>query len=113
MRPIDGKVPGPGDSRARSLEHRHGLLANREYRPRIDAQRAFEHCEPEIIKKGDEISGGKYLALPTIAEIVREAGRTAAIAGTKSVVFLHDRHAAWTTAASRDSFTKFAAAVKA
>lgn len=90
--------------------NRHGLLANREYRPRIDAQRAFDHCEPEIIKKGDAISGGKYLAWPTIAEIVRGAGRRTAIAGTKSVAFLHDRHADWTTAASKDSFTKFAAA---
>lgn len=90
--------------------NRHGLLANREYRPHIDAKKAFEHCEPEIIKKGDEISGGKYLAWPTIAEIVRGAGRSTAIAGTKSVAFLHDRHAEWTTAASRDSFTKFAAA---
>jgi arylsulfatase A-like enzyme len=90
--------------------NRHGLLANREYRPRIDATKAFDHCEPEIIKKGDEISGGKYLAWPTIAEIAREAGRSTAIAGTKSVAFLHDRNAQWTSAASRDSFTKFAAA---
>ena len=90
--------------------NRHGLLANREYRPRIDARRAFDHCEPETIKKGDEISGGKYLAWPTIAEIVRGAGRRTAIAGTKSVVLLHDRRADWTTAASRDGFTKFAAA---
>ena len=88
----------------------NGLLANREYRPRIDPQRAFENAEPEVIKKGDETSGGKYLALPTIAEIVRTAGRRTAIAGTKSVAFLQDRHAEWTTAASKDSLTAFAAA---
>ena len=90
--------------------NRNGLLANREYRPRIDPERAFENGEPEVIKKGDETSGGKYLALPTIAEIVRTAGRRTAIAGTKSAVFLQDRHAEWTTAAARDSLTKFAAA---
>jgi arylsulfatase A-like enzyme len=90
--------------------NRNGLLANREYRPRIDPQKAFENGEPEVIKKGDETSGGKYLALPTIAEIVRTAGWRTAIAGTKSVAFLQDRHAEWTTAASKDSVTKFAAA---
>ncbi len=90
--------------------NRTGLLANREYRSRIDLQRAFENGEPEVIKKGDETSGGKYLALPTIAEIVRTAGRRTAIAGTKSVAFLQERHAEWTTAASNDSVTKFAAA---
>jgi arylsulfatase A-like enzyme len=90
--------------------NRNDLLSNREYRPRIDPQRAFENASPGVIKKGDETSGGKYLALPTIAEIVRAAGRRTAIAGTKSVAFLHDRHAEWTTAATEDSLTKFAAA---
>jgi arylsulfatase A-like enzyme len=90
--------------------NRNDLLANREYRPRIDPQRAFENAGPEIIKKGDETSGGKYLALPTIAEIVRAAGRRTAVAGAKSVAFLHDRHAEWTTATGEDSLTRFAAA---
>jgi arylsulfatase A-like enzyme len=90
--------------------NRNDLLANREYRPRIDPQKAFENSSLEVIKKGDETSGGKYLALPTIAEIVRTAGRRTAIAGAKSVAFLHDRHAEWTTATAEDSLTKFAAA---
>jgi arylsulfatase A-like enzyme len=90
--------------------NRNGLLANREYRPRIDPQRAFENGDLSVIKKGDETSGGKYLALPTIAEIVRTAGRRTAIAGTKSVAFLHDRHGEWATATSKDSLTTFAAA---
>ena len=90
--------------------NRNGLLANREYRPRIDPQRAFDCSELHVMRKGDEITGGKYLALPTIAEIVRGAGRRTALVGTKSVAFLHDRQAEWTTAASNNSFTKFAAA---
>ncbi len=77
--------------------NRNGLVGNREYRPRIDAQKEFESAAPEIIKKGDETSGGKYLALPTVAEVVRAAGRRTAIIGTKSVVYLHDRHAEWTS----------------
>ncbi|MEY2488270.1 MAG: hypothetical protein QOC70_212 [Verrucomicrobiota bacterium] len=90
--------------------NRNGLLANREYRPRIDPQRPFDHGEPEVIRKGDETSGGKYLALPTVAEIVRTTGRRTAIVGTKSVALLHDRHAEWTAAAGKDSLIKFAAA---
>jgi arylsulfatase A-like enzyme len=90
--------------------NRNSLLANREYRPQINPRKAFENCEPSVIKKGDEVTGGKYLTAPAIAEIVHAAGRRTAIAGTKSVAFLLDRHAEWTTAASKDSFIKFAAA---
>lgn len=90
--------------------NRNGLLANREYRPQIDPQKAFDTGEPEIIKKGDETSGGKYLTLPTIAEIVRGAGARTAIVGAKSAVFPHDRHAEWTSATTKDSLTRFAAA---
>ena len=88
----------------------NSLLANREYRPLINPRKAIENAEPDVIKKGDETSGGKYLALPTVAEIVRAAGRPVAIAGTKAVTFLHDRHAEWTTALSKKSLTIFAAA---
>jgi arylsulfatase A-like enzyme len=90
--------------------NRNSLLANHEYRPKIDPRNAFENGEPAVIKKGDEVTGGKYLASPTIAEIVRGAGRRTAVVGTKAVAFLHDRHAEWTSAATKDSFTKFAAA---
>lgn len=89
--------------------NRNSLLANREYRPQIDPRNAFENGDPPIIKKGDELTGGKYLAAPTIAEIVRGAGRRTAIAGTKSVAILHDRHLEWTNATSK-ALTKFAAA---
>lgn len=90
--------------------NRSGLLANREYRPLLDPSKAFDTSETEIIRKADKLSGEKYLALPTVAEVVREAGLKTAIAGTKSVAFLHHRQAEWTIALSKDSFTKFAAA---
>src|ERR1044071_4563239 len=90
--------------------NRSGLLANREYRPLIDPRKAFDTAEPEIIKKGDATSGRKYLALPTTVEIVRAAGRRSAIVGAKSAVFSNDRHAEWTSAATKDSQIRFAAA---
>ena len=89
--------------------NRNSLLANREYRPQIDPSTSFENGDPTVVKKGDEVTGGKYLALPTIAEIVRGAGRRVAIAGTKSVAMLFDRHAEWTNATSK-ALTRFAAA---
>ena len=89
--------------------NRNSLLANREYRPQIDPRNAFENGDESIIKKGDEVSGGKYISSPTIAEIVRGAGRRVAIAGTKSVAILHDRRAEWINATAK-SLTKFAAA---
>jgi arylsulfatase A-like enzyme len=89
--------------------NRNSLLANREYRPQIDERNAFENGDAPIIKKGDKITGGKYLAAPTIAEIVRGAGRRTVIAGTKSVAILHDRKAEWTNATAK-GLTKFAAA---
>ena len=89
--------------------NRNSLLANREYRPQIDPRKVFENADEAIITKGDEVTGGKYIASPTIAEIVRGAGRRVAIAGTKSVAMLHDRHAEWVNATAK-TLTKFAAA---
>jgi predicted AlkP superfamily pyrophosphatase or phosphodiesterase len=89
--------------------NRNSLLANREFRPSIDPLRPFDNAQPDIIEKADKVTGGKYIAAPTIAEIVRAAGRRTAVVGTKAVAFLHDRHADWTSAAAKD-FVKFAAA---
>jgi predicted AlkP superfamily pyrophosphatase or phosphodiesterase len=89
--------------------NRNSLLANREFRPNIDPLRPFENAEPDIIEKADKATGGKYIAAPTIAEIVRAAGRRTAVVGTKAVAFLHDRHADWTSASAKN-LVKFAAA---
>jgi arylsulfatase A-like enzyme len=89
--------------------NRNGIIANREFRPSIDARNVFENADWEVIKKADEVTGGKYVAVPTVAELLRAAGRKTAIAGTKSVAYLHDRHADWTSATLKNS-VKFAAA---
>jgi len=89
--------------------NRNSLLANREYRPQIDPRHAFENGDASTIKKGDEVTGGNYLASPTIAETVRAAGRRVTIVGAKAVAFLHDRKAEWSSGTSKDGLTKFAA----
>ncbi len=63
--------------------NRNGILANREFRPAIDPANVFENADPAIIKKADELTGGKYVAAPTMAEIVRAAGRKTAVVGDK------------------------------
>jgi hypothetical protein len=45
------------------------------------------------VAKGDELSDGKYLSVPTIAEVVQRAGGRTAMASAKTVGLLLDRHA--------------------
>ena len=70
---------------------RSGVLANREYRPNINPLKSMGTESVEAILRGDEMSKGRYLEMPTLAEIVRRAGLKTAISGTKPVVRLFDR----------------------
>lgn len=45
------------------------------------------------MRKGDELTGGHYLAFPTVAETLHSRGMRTVIAGGKGVVLLHDRAA--------------------
>jgi predicted AlkP superfamily pyrophosphatase or phosphodiesterase len=69
-----------------------GIIANQEYRPDIDSKKIIGIETPEAVRKGDEISGGKHVAVPTIAELVRAAGQQTIIANAKTVGLLQDRH---------------------
>src|SRR5882762_2390126 len=70
---------------------RSGVLANHDYRPEIDAKRSIDVENARVVRKGDELSGGKYIALPTIAELIRNGGGKTAIATAKTVGLLLDR----------------------
>ncbi|HWA08082.1 MAG TPA: alkaline phosphatase family protein [Opitutaceae bacterium] len=67
------------------------VIANTDYRPPIDPQKSIGIEKPDIIRKGDEVSGGHYLGAPTVAEILRAHGIATVIAGSKQVALLHDR----------------------
>src|SRR5438477_8787140 len=69
-----------------------GLIANHDYRPEIDGKHSIDVEIPKVVEKGDELSGGKYISFPTIAEIVQRAGGHTAIATAKTVGLLLDRH---------------------
>lgn len=76
--------------------NRNGICANLEFRPAIDPRQPVDVSDPESIKRGDEIAGGKYLLAPTFPELLRRAGKTVALVGTKSVALLFDRGNDWT-----------------
>src|SRR4051812_37583251 len=63
--------------------HRSGVMANREFRPEIDPLKPFGTESLAAIRRGDEITDGKYLQVPTLAEMVRAGGGRTAVAGAK------------------------------
>jgi predicted AlkP superfamily pyrophosphatase or phosphodiesterase len=71
---------------------KNGVIANYVYRPDIDRTRSVFVEAPAVVDKGDELSGGKYVASPTIAELVQRAGGRPAVATTKTVGLLLNRH---------------------
>jgi arylsulfatase A-like enzyme len=71
---------------------KNGVIANYVYRPDIDRKRSVFVETPAVVDKGDELSGGKYVASPTIAELVQRAGGRTATATTKTVGLLLNRH---------------------
>jgi predicted AlkP superfamily pyrophosphatase or phosphodiesterase len=70
-----------------------GIIGNSEFRPRIDAHKPIHTETLADVRKGDELSDGQYIRRPTLAEIVREAGRKTAVAGAKPIALLLDRSA--------------------
>jgi predicted AlkP superfamily pyrophosphatase or phosphodiesterase len=72
---------------------KNGIIANHVYRPDIDPHHSIDVELPAVVKKGDEVSGGKYILVPTIAELVQHAGGRTVIASAKTVGLLLDRQA--------------------
>jgi arylsulfatase A-like enzyme len=77
---------------------KNGVVANYEYRPEIDRSRSINIESPAAVSRGDEVSGGKFISVPTIAELVQGAGGRTVIASAKTVGLLLDRHAGIGTA---------------
>jgi arylsulfatase A-like enzyme len=71
--------------------NRNGIMANNEYRPEINPLKSIGTPSMEAVDRGDESSGGRYLTVPTLAEIIQKAGYRTAVAGTKPVALMADR----------------------
>jgi arylsulfatase A-like enzyme len=68
------------------------VIANLVYRPEIDSKKSVDVSTAAVVARGDEISRGNYVAVPTIAELVRGAGRQAVTATAKTIGLLQDRN---------------------
>ncbi len=68
-----------------------GIIGNNEYRPEIDPLKPIHMESPDAVRKGDQVTHGHYIRLPTIAELVRREGRKAVVVGAKPVALLADR----------------------
>lgn len=70
---------------------RSGPIGNYEFRPEIDRAKDVRMDALDTIRATDAATGGKYLAVPTIVELVQASGGRTAVAGTKTAPFLFDR----------------------
>src|SRR6266566_3380462 len=86
---------------------RNGITANHVYRPDIDPHHAVDVELLPVVNKGDDLSGGKYISVPTVAELVQHAGGGTVIAAAKTVGLLLHRKAGTNPGAKR-SLTLFA-----
>src|SRR6266516_2130226 len=59
---------------------KNGVIANYDYRPEIDRARSISVESPTVVSRGDELSGGKYVAVPTITDLIHRAGGGTVIA---------------------------------
>lgn len=70
---------------------RNGISANKEYRREIDPHKQFGTESLAAVRRGDALTGGQYLKVPTLAELVQQTGGRTAVVGAKPVALLHDR----------------------
>ena len=70
-----------------------GLTGNVEYRPAINPLKPVATENLATIRKGDDVTGGEYLRVPTLPETLHADGRRTVVAGTKGVAALFDRAA--------------------
>ena len=68
-----------------------GIIANHEFRPAIDSRSAVDTADGQTVRRGDNVTGNKYVAVPTIAQLVRQAGGRTVIASSKTIGLLLDR----------------------
>lgn len=73
-------------------EHSH-ITANKEYRREIDPLKPYRTQSLAAVRRGDELTGGHYIAVPTVAERLHAQDLNTAVAGAKPVALLHDRQA--------------------
>jgi predicted AlkP superfamily pyrophosphatase or phosphodiesterase len=92
-----------------ALPQRSGIIGNREFRPALSDRRVIDTQDIAFVTKGDALTKGRYIALPTIAAQLQSRGLRTVVASTKGVGLLQDRPAgrlAETNPASVDLYTQ-------
>lgn len=84
-----------------------GILANVQHRPDLGWLGTYGTEQLDPIRRGDLLSGGHYLGVPTLPELLQAAGVPTVIAGSKGVTLLHDRAPRGTNTAQRASINLF------
>src|SRR6185436_16689817 len=54
---------------------RHGMMGNQVFIPAVDAAKAFNNDNAQLLLKLDEAAPGRVLLVPTISELAAERGR--------------------------------------
>jgi arylsulfatase A-like enzyme len=72
----------------------NGIIANHVYRSEINSHHPIDVELASSVKRGDEVSNGKYISVPTLAELLQEAGARSVVAAAKTVGLLLDRQLA-------------------
>ena len=87
--------------------NKSGIIANSEYRPDIGWAGPNATEGIEMIRRGDLATGGNYIRVPTMCEIVQAAGFPTVVASTKPVGMLHDRKQRASSGAGKDSIVMY------
>lgn len=81
-----------GTALATGMKPAHsGVVGNREYRPDVELLQSVDTQSEWAAWKGDQVTGGKWINVQTLPQIVRAAGGKTVVAGTKGVAMLWDR----------------------
>ena len=103
--PSSTNVNGAGLATGVSPEH-NGVISNQEFRPEVDLHKPFDTSDFTALDFNDQLN--KHLiAVPTIAELVQQAGFRTAIAGAKPVAQFFDRSRHRETTAARESLVLY------
>ncbi|MFM1769203.1 MAG: hypothetical protein RJA22_1732 [Verrucomicrobiota bacterium] len=85
----------------------NGIQANVDFRPELSFLNSYATESLDAVRRGDMLTGGRYLNVPTLAETLQKAGIPTAIAGAKPVALFHDRAVKRDSGAAAQSVTVF------
>jgi predicted AlkP superfamily pyrophosphatase or phosphodiesterase len=84
-----------------------GISGNRDYRPEIAWTDSIATESLDSARRGDLLTDGRYIPVPTLTDILQGKNFSTIVAGTKGVAFLLDRGWKRTSPAAKDSVTLF------